>query len=82
MLNAEVEASCLTRSEELRMKPLFATIATVLSILALMQNLALADQGGIQPFMEGVVGALFPLLLVAVAALLFLIAFSKNERPW
>lgn len=64
------------------MKAFFATIATLLLVLAALQNLALAEQVGIQPFMEGVLGAIFPIFLTLVSAVLYTLAFGKKEYPF
>jgi hypothetical protein len=70
------------KEEESKVKAFFATIATLLMVLALLQNLALAEQVGIQPFIEGVLGAIFPIFLALVSAVLYMLAFSKKENPF
>jgi hypothetical protein len=64
------------------MKPLLASIATVLFGLALLQNLALADQMNMEPFMEGILGAIFPIFLMLVSCILYGLAFAKKETPF
>lgn len=64
------------------MKAFFATIATVLLGLALLQNLALAEQAGFKPFVEGVLGAIFPIFLTLVATVLYMLAFARKENPF
>jgi hypothetical protein len=64
------------------MKAFFATIATLPMVLALLQNLALAEQVGIKPFIEGVLGAILPLFLTLVATVLYMLAFAKKENPF